>query len=104
MNDKDGNVLIKAIEEYINTELRAGNTMTKYGGGAFAQDMGAKINQIIISDSNKEKLWAEHGEDWLKEKEEIEKEKIEKEKNRIKNKKLNNVIDSNKTIKESFKS
>lgn len=87
MNKQDGDELITALKDYVATEIKACNTMTKYGGSALLQDISFRINQCIIRDTNKEKLWDEMGEEWLaKQNKETEK------------KEPKNIIDAKKTI------
>jgi hypothetical protein len=91
MTSKDGNEILIQVEDFINTELKANNTMTKYNGTAFGQTMVKIIGDLVKLDANKELLWNEIGEKWLREK----KEKEENEKNK---KDIKNIIDANKTI------
>ena len=66
MNKQDGDEIIKVLEEYINIELNAGNKFTKCNGSFILNDIYNRINKLIVKDINKEKLWEECGEQWMK--------------------------------------
>ena len=100
MNQNDGNEIRNIIEDVINTELNAGNRITKCNGTFIAQSIMAIVHKIIETDYNKEKMWEECGKEWLKEKTKQNKIEIENQKKQKQNKiEKENIIDINKTVK-----
>lgn len=47
MTKEDGIEILKAIEDFLNTEMQAKNTITKYNATAFGQTMQSLVNAIV---------------------------------------------------------
>lgn len=86
MKKEDGDKILKALEEFVNVELIAGNRITKYNGNALLGIMMQALNQSIIGDKEKEELWNAHGKEWLDEKRKAEEEEKNKKEKQVTNK------------------
>ena len=70
MNQQDGEKIFKLVEDFINTELAAGNRVTKCNGNYLGGTIAQVVSEIVTKDIQKEEMWSEVGQEWLKKKKE----------------------------------
>ena len=74
MTKQDGEKIFKLVEDFINTELVAGNRVTKCNGNYLGGTIAQVVSEIVTKDIQKEEMWSEVGQEWLKKKKEKVKE------------------------------
>jgi hypothetical protein len=92
MTKEDGTQILQQIEDFLNTEMQAKNTITKYNATAFGQTMQSLINTIV----NKYEIEAQK----LRDKQNENKETVKKSATEVSGKEnkpdMGKVISSNK--------
>ena len=70
MTKQDGEKIFKLVEDFINTELVAGNRVTKCNGNYLGGTIAQVVSEIVTKDIQKEEMWSEVGQEWLNKKKE----------------------------------
>jgi hypothetical protein len=92
MTKQDGIEILKQIEDFLNTEMQAGNKITKYNATSFGQVMQVKINEIV----NKYEIEAQRLRDEQNKNKEILNKSVTEISNKENKSDMGKVISSNK--------